>query len=247
MRKKEDKTMNSNTHSLAGLHYVYNGHVSTTKGKGWQGKGASRTLFCYPKIADIPSSLFACKVSQSPKPERQGKLVFKYLSFRFDPNGQFNDLAPSTVTMDTDLDNVKNIVTTQLASIPTAEISLQIRLHGKWKNITTGTGPVALYNDDDETLQHADLMKNGEPPYYIKKDAVITVTLKGMDSAQGNGFISSELSTTAPSAQVLQMRGTSAPIWDGTDGTSAPMPSPVTPNEASAETPNATPAGGSIW
>lgn len=248
--RKREHIMNSTNHKLTALDWTYEGHVTTAKATGFQGKGMNRTLFLYPKIEDVPAELFACKVSQSPKPERSGKLVFKYLGFRFEPNAAFNDLAPAAVTMQTELEEIKNIVIANLANIPTAEVSLSVKLHGKWKNIVTadsGVNGIVLFNDDAPELQNADPMKNGEPSYYIKKDAIINVHLQGQSSQQGNDWIASDLSTTATTDTIMQMKGAVGAIWSPEGNTIPTATAPTTPIAGTSASTSEAPDNGVIW
>ena len=88
---------------LSGFEWDYDGPVRFVTGKGYQGKGISRTMFLSPSnLADIPEELFAVKLSQSVKAERAGKPVFRFFSYRFTPGeGAYQDLAPTGITLDT--------------------------------------------------------------------------------------------------------------------------------------------------
>lgn len=211
--------MNSIGKVLTNFEWECDSTLGFTFGQGYQGKGISRTMFLNPKLEEIPEQLFAVKVSQSKDPAKAGKLVFKYFSFRFDENEKYSDMAPSGVSLDTELSEVKNLVVSKLGNIPQTQISLNIKLKGTFTNIACADGVYAIY--DESKFQNADPNKNGRAPYYIKSDAVIHVKLKGADSPQGNEYIQTTLSTTATSNDIFQKIETGK-IWGEDDGVSAP-------------------------
>lgn len=186
---------------LTGFTYEYDGPISIIRGTGYQGKGISRTMFLSPNLADIPEELFALKSSQSTNPAKAGKLVFKYISFRFNKEAKFENLAPSEISLDTPLDQVKAIVVSKIGNIPDAEVSVSVSLHGTFTNVTCADGTFAIY--DEEKFANPDPTKSGNAPYYIKSDAVIHVKLVGAES-QGNEYLQSTLSTTACADDIFQ-------------------------------------------
>lgn len=220
--------MNSIGNVLGNFEWEYEGPISIVKGTGYQGKGVSRTMFLSPANMDsIPEQLFALKVSQSTSPDKAGKLVFKYLSYRFDENSKFSNLAPSDVTLETELANVKASVISKFSALITngqtsvkPQLSINVNLHGKFTNITCADGVYAIY--DEEKFTNPDPNKVGDAPYYIKKDAVIQVKLKGAVS-QNNEYLQSTLSTVASSNDIFQ-KAQSGKIWGEDDGVSAPAP-----------------------
>lgn len=194
--------MNSIGKVLTNFEWECDSTIGMSFGTGYQGKGISRTLFLSPKLDEIPENLFAVKMSQSQNAAKAGKVVFKWFSFRFQSDAKFENLAPTGITLETPLNEVKNLVVSKLANIPNAEISLSIPLHGRFTNIQCSDGLWALY--DEDKFQNADPNKHGRAPYYVKSDALIHVKLKGAISVQQNEYLQTTLSTTATSKDIFQ-------------------------------------------
>lgn len=213
--------MNSVGKVLAGFEWDYDGPISIIRGTGYQGKGVSRTMFLSPKLEDIPAQLFAVKMSQSTNPAKAGKVVFRYFSFRFNENEKYQNMAPTGITLETSLDEIKAMVVSKLANIPNTQVSVNINLHGRFTNVTCADGTYAIY--DEEKFQSPDPNKSGDAPYYIKQGVNIHVKLKGADSAQGNEYIQSILSTTAVADEIFQ-KVQSGKVWGEDDGTAAAAP-----------------------
>lgn len=226
--------MNSIGNVLKGFEWDYEGTVSIMRGTGYQGKGVSRTMFLSPKLAEIPAELFAIKISQSPNPSKAGKPVFRFFSFRFNEQEKYQNMAPTGITMETPLEDVKNMVVSKLGNIPTVQVSLNINLNGSFCNVTCADGTYAIFDDQAEDLKNPDPGKSGDAPYYIKSDAVLHVHLKGAMSSQGNEYIQSTLSTTATSNDVFQDRERGK-IWKKDDGGFGDQSTPA----AGAGTPSA--------
>lgn len=216
--------MNSIGNVLTNFEWEYEGPISIIRGTGYEGKGVSRTLFLKPNLADIPEELFALKSSQSKNPAKAGKLVFKYFSFRFDENAKYENLAPSEVTLETPLSDVKNLVVSKIGNIPNAQISVNVNLHGSFTNVTCADGTFAIY--DEEKFKSADPSKSGDAPYYIKSDAIIRVKLKGAVS-QGNEYLQSTLSTTASADDIFQ-KVQAGKVWGEDSDSSSAAASPST-------------------
>jgi len=220
--------MNSIGNVLTNFEWDYEGPISIIRGTGYQGKGVSRTMFLTPKLADIPEELFALKVSQSTNPAKAGKLVFKYFSFRFDENAKYENMAPSEVTLETPLSEVKNLVVSKIGNIPNAQISVNVNLHGSFTNVACADGTYAIY--DTEKFKNPDPNKDGDAPYYIKGDAIIHVKLKGAVS-QGNEYLQSTLSTTASADDIFQ-KVQAGKVWGEDDAATSAAPSPSTDTAA---------------
>lgn len=195
--------MTSNENVLQGFVWKYTGTVGFARGTGYQGQGISRTMFLHPDVKDIPENLFALKVSKSTNPQKQGKLVFKYLSYRLAEGQQPMDLAPSGIDMSTPLDQIKSAFETKIANTPGASVSLNIGLRGRFTTIACADDTFKLYDEDEPAFKTEDPNTTGNAPYYIKSDAQINVDLKGAMSKQGNPYIQSTLSTTSTSNEVL--------------------------------------------
>lgn len=223
---------------LLGFEWDYDGPVRFVTTKGYQGQGISRTMFLTPKtLEEIPEELFAVKISQSRNPERAGKPVFRFFSYRLTPGeGKFMDLAPTGITMETPLADIKNLVVSKFTNLGTpVELSLSIGLHGTFTNIQCSDGVYALY--DTSKFSDPDPEKNGRAPYWIKNGVEIHVKLKGADSVQGNDYIQSTLSTTATANEIFQ-KAEVGKVWEGADmdgmGAAAPAApaAPATPDPA---------------
>lgn len=219
--------MNSIGKILAGFEWDYDGPVSIVYGRGYQGKGISRTLFLSPKLEDIPEQLFAVKVSQSQDPAKAGKIVFRYFSFRFNPNEKYQNLAPTGVTMETPLAEIKNLVVSKFMNLSdNVDISISVSLHGKWTSVTCADRTIAVYDETKDEFKDPDPNKNGRAPYYINPDAQIHVKLKGAES-QGNEYLQSQLSTTATADETFVAMANSE-IWEGGKPVSKPSGSAST-------------------
>lgn len=229
--------MNSIGNILANFEWTYEGPISIIRGTGYQGKGVSRTLFLNePKLEDIPEQLFAVKLSQSTNPAKAGKVVFRFFSFRFDPNQKFENMAPTGVGMDTPLSEIKAMIISKLGNIPQAEASINVNLKGRFTNVQCSDGLFAIYDETKPEFQSDDPTKSGDAPYYIKSDAVIQVKLKGAVS-QGNEYLQSTLSTPATAAETFQNRQVGS-VWS---------PDGSTPAAPVMNTPEAPQAGQPVW
>lgn len=217
--------MNSNDNVLKDFEWAYDGTVGFTRGKGYQGVGISRTMFLHPKVEDIPENLFAVKVSQSTNPQKAGKLVFRFLSYRLTEDAKPVDLVPSSIELTTELSAIKNALVSKINSTSGASVSLNIGLKGKFTNIACADGTYKLYDEDDPAFKTDNPETTGNAPYYIKNDAEIHVVLKGAQSKQNNPYIQSTLSTTSNSSEVLAMPQ-KGKIWNP-DGETAPAGDPA--------------------
>lgn len=218
-KEKEKKIMNSMDNVLQNFEWDYDGTVGFARGEGYKGAGISRTMFLHPQVADIPEQLFAVKQSQSTNPQKAGKLVFKYLSYRLTEEQKPIDLVPSGIDMTTPLDQIKAAFVTKINGTPGASVSLNIGLKGKFTNIVCADGNFKLYDEDEPDFKTDDPKTTGNAPYYIKNDAQVHVKLKGAMSKQGNAYIQSQLSSTAASTEIFAMPQRGA-VWSP-DGNAA--------------------------
>lgn len=217
--------MTSNDNVLDKFEWDYDGTVGFARGEGYQGSGISRTIFLHPKVEDIPENLFAVKVSKSTNPQKTGKLVFKYLSYRLDENQKPIDMVPAGIEMSTPLDQIKAAFVSKLTTMPGASISLNIGLKGKFTTIACADGNFKLYDEDEPEFKTDDPKTTGNAPYYIKSDAIVHVKLKGAMSKQANPYIQTTLSSTSTSNEILAKPQKGA-IWDP-DGNNAATAAPA--------------------
>lgn len=205
--------MTSNENVLQNFEWEYDGTVGFARGQGYQGVGISRTMFLHPKVEDVPENLFAIKTSQSTNPQKSGKLVFRFLSYRLTEEQKPMDLVPSGIDMGTPLADIKAAFVAKINNTPGASVSLNIGLKGKFTSIACADGNYKLYDEDEPEFKTDDPSTSGNAPYYVKSDAQVHVKLKGAMSKQGNAYIQSTLSTTSTSGEILAMSQRGA-IWN---------------------------------
>lgn len=216
-------TKTSATKPLKGFEWDYTGTVAIFKREGYQGKGVSRTMFFSPDVSElenIPAELFMVKVSQSQKPELAGKVVFRFLSFKLTEDGQYNSTAPQGVTVTTPLEEIKALVVSKLSAIPEAQVSIAIRLHGKFTTVSTPEGNFNIY--DEERFPSTNWRELGDPPYYLRNDVEVTVSLKGAES-HGNEYLQSRIKTNLSPDEIFQKRA-DGQIWGEDSGSVSPDP-----------------------
>lgn len=217
---------------LEGFECEFDSTIFIKKGVGYQGKGVSRTMFLNPDLNVLPPELFAVKLSQSTNPARAGRVVFRYLSFRFSPDAKFENLAPDGTTLQTPLNELRNLVVGKLSAIPNVQTSININLHGRFTNVTCADGVYAIY--DEEKFPNPDPNKAGDAPYYIKSDTVLHVKLKGAVS-QGNEYFQTVLSTTQVSDEIFQ-KSMPGKVWGEDTGTAQAPVIPPAATDAAAQT-----------
>lgn len=219
--------MNSTENVLNGFEWDYDGTVGFTRGQGYKGSGISRTMFLHPKVEDIPEQLFAVKISQSSNPQKTGKTVFKYLTYRFTPEQDSSDIAPGGIDLSTPLDQIKSMIVSKLTTLPNSSVSLNISLKGKFTSIACADDTYKLYDEEEPSFKTSDPNTTGNAPYYIKKDAEIHVKLKGAMSPQGNPYIQSQLSSTSAGSEIFVTPQRGA-IWSPDGAAAAPAAGPAT-------------------
>lgn len=212
--------MNSTENVLQNFDWDYDGTVGFARGQGYMGAGISRTIFLHPKVEDIPANLFAIKASQSTSPQKAGKLVFKWLSYRLAEDQKPIDLVPTNIDMTTPLDQIKAVFEQKINATPGASVSLNIGLKGKFTSIACADGTYKLYDEDEPDFKTDDPNTTGNAPYYIKNDAMVHVKLKGAMSKQGNPYIQTTLSSTSTADEIFAKPQRGA-IWNP-DGATVP-------------------------
>lgn len=215
--------MNSNDNVLQGFEWECDTTVGFARGEGYQGVGISRTIFLHPALADIPENLFAIKISKSTNPQKQGRPVFKYLSYRLNANDNPSDMVPNGIDMNTPLDQIKAAFVAKMGTMPDASVSLNIGLKGKFTSIACADGTFKLYDEDEPDFKTDDPKTTGNAPYYIKSDAPIHVKLKGAMAKQGNPYIQTTLSTTQTSKEIF-VQPQRGQIWSPDDASAPSAP-----------------------
>lgn len=207
---------------LKGVEYTYEGPISIFKGRGYQG-GVSRTMFLTPTIdqlENMPEELFVVKISQSQNPDRAGKALFRFFTFRTSSDEKYSDLVPKGVTQTTPLAEIKEKVIKTLKQIDGAEVSITVPLHGTFTTVDLADGRFDIYNE--AKFPSDDIKTLGEPPYYIKPDATMAVTLKGAENL-GNEYFQSRISSPLSADDVFQKKA-AGKIWGEEDSTGASEP-----------------------
>lgn len=171
--------------------------------------GKSRRLFItIDDITQVPAELFAVKISQSQKPEKAGRVVFTYLSFKHvGDEHPWQDFAPKDVTTATPVEEIKaklvNFVTTNNLVL---QYQVAVNLNGKFANISTPEGRFTLFDDDQFSAT------DGNPGYYLKRGTVADITLKEAMSKYNKTYFQVSLSTNLAPNDIFQKSGR-AKVW----------------------------------
>lgn len=196
-----------------------NVNVSIMPSKGINGEPKRRLFVPIKNIAELPAELFAVKISQSKNAEFGGKVAFKYLMHRVNAQAKNTSLAPQSVMLHTPLEEIKNVV---VAGGSSFEWTLAINIPGPFANITTPVGTYAIY----DMVRLA--AENGNPGYYIKNDALVTVEFEPAIHKETNKeYYRLKFSTDLTPDQLFQRSGKSQ-IWGAEDSdSSASAPAPI--------------------
>lgn len=217
-----------------------NKKINIFTGTGMNGQGVSRRVFItVDNIQEVPAALFAVKVSQSQKPEKAGKTVFKQLLFKQPGENQpWQDFAPQGVTLATPVEEIKNALVSFVQNNGVQlEYELAINLNGKFGRISTPAGAFTLYDEEEFAAT------NGQPPYYLNRDTVATVTLKEAQSKYGSTYFQVDLSTASQPDEIFTRAGR-AKVW----GEDESVSSASTPTVTEIPTAPATDAAaGGLW
>lgn len=227
---------------------LVNKEISIFTGTGMNGDGLSRRLFVtVTDITEVPEELFAVKISQSQKPEKAGRVVFKHLLFRQPGETQpWQDLAPSGVTLGTPVAEIKqtlvNFITEKNLQL---EFELAINLNGKFANITTPEGRFTLF-DDAEFPE-----SKGNPGYYLKRGTKADITLTPRPSKYGNVYYQVTLETAGTPDEIF-VRGGRAQVWGQDSAATAPtsFTAPTAPTSFEAPAAPTAPTGAdtsNVW
>ena len=119
------------------------------------------------ELSEMPAELFAVKISQSPKPERAGKLVFKYFSFKPSDSTPWSDMASTNFNIATPVEEIKQAVVNALGT-SNAKVQFTVNMPGQFANIETSDGHYSIYDFNESA--------DGNLGYYFKGGTVVTVT-----------------------------------------------------------------------
>lgn len=214
--------------------------ISTTPAaESINNKTSRRVHISIADINEIPEELFAVKISQSKKPEKAGKVVFKYLTYRQAGTEEIRqDFAPNGVTTATPVADIKALFVNFLAQQGLKlEFSVTINLLGNFSNIETPEGRLTIFDNNEFPATE------GNPGYYLKAGTIATVSLKEMKSNYGGSFFSVRLKTEQAPAEIF-VRGGRAKVYDFGESSAPSFTEPVAPVAPVA--PEA-PATGSLW
>lgn len=196
--KQKELTQMSNTLTVKPKSIFIRSNVSDGKGAYAKPEGTiqHRLYITTETLEEIPEELFAVKLSQSAKPERKGKLVFKYFSWEEEGKG-WNDLvgdgSPALIAQP--VATIKQLVVEALKNATGLRWSLQFNSPSPFLNVETPNGKFIVYDNKKypNTLglpSDAD----GNRLYYLKSDADIEL---GLESAVSNGNDYYRLSLTS--------------------------------------------------
>lgn len=209
---------------LKGLEWTYKGPISILSNKGYDGVGKSRTMILKPELKDldkIPEELFMVKISQSQNPDKAGKPLFRFFTFKTTKEEtKFSESVPKGVDQTTPLAEIKEKVVGALQALEDAEVSLLIPVHGTFTIASLADGDFDVYNEDKFPSEN--LMDKGEPPYYIKPDAEMSVKITGSES-RGNEYLRTRISSTLPADEVFQKKALGK-VWGEDESTGASQP-----------------------
>lgn len=190
--------------------------VSTTSAEHntYNHKTQRRLHIPMPELSAIPEELFAVKVSQSKNPNKAGKTVFKYLTFKQPGDDQpTQDFAPQGVNIGTPVAEIKQAFMNLMATNPAIqlEFTLHVNLPGKFANIETSEGRFTIF--DMEAFPETE----GAPGYYIKRGTHADVTLTPAVS-QGNQYYQVALKTSQGPDEIFE-KSERARVWGQDDDT----------------------------
>lgn len=180
----------------------------------------SVTIDSLEELKNVPALAFGVKVSQSRKPEKAGKVVFKNFYYRLSPTESYQSFVPVGVTVATPLEQIKTNTIEQLTQViqsrqinmENVSLGFSFKMHGDWADIETPDGNYALFDLD----RYPD--NDGNPDYYLKHDVPITIVIHEGES-HGNSFLYLDLKTKQMASEIFAMRGRNAlRYFDGGQG-----------------------------
>lgn len=166
------------------------------------------TLFCtVDSVEDIPDILFDVKISQSRKPELAGKTLFRHIVYKADEDSAWLSFAPAGVTVSTPREEIKQEMVKLFEKRKPFQVSLSLRMYGKWGDIETPDGPYALYDEE----RYPDGM-----PYYLVPGTKCDVTVTEA-SNHGNSYFQTKIKTDSMPDDIFKLRGKGALKYFGDD------------------------------
>ena len=185
---------------------LYISHKTAEAGNNYKPAGSfiHRMQFKMDNLATTPAELFALKISQSTNPNKAGRVIFKWFSYKVGANA-WSDLAPDGVTLGSDLTQLRDLIASRLAATPDVDHSFNMNLPGAFGNIDTASGRYHIFDNNEYPNT------SGYPGYYLRPDADVTITLKPA-LKNGNQYYQVNFSTHLGPDQVF-VRNQRAQSW----------------------------------
>lgn len=215
---------------------LYISHKTAEAGNNYKPAGSfiHRMQFKMDNLATTPAELFALKISQSTNPNKAGRVVFKWFSYKVGANA-WSDLAPDGVTLGSDLTQLRDLIASRLAATPDVDHSFNMNLPGAFGNIDTASGRYHIFDNNEYPNT------SGYPGYYLRPDADVTITLKPA-LKNGNQYYQVNFSTHLGPDQVF-VRNQRAQSW-GEDQDSGLASTYAAPQQAAYTAPQQAPTFG---
>ena len=199
------------------------------------GTPSRRLVVSVPRdmLATLPEELFAVKISQSRKPDRAGRLMFSYLSYKL--NGAWSTFAPEKFTVASPLSDIKNTIVASFATMD-VEVQFSFNMPGKFANIDTPQGRYTIFDFNQ--------FPEGSPGYYLKGDTKATVTFTPA-THNGNAYLRIALSTEFDPSEIF-VKGGRGKIF-GAEEEEANTGAVFTPQDDVDDVADLPESGGVIW
>lgn len=160
------------------------------------------------ELVNIPEELFAIKTSQSKKPERAGKLVFKYFSYKASETATWSDLASTQFNIATPLAEIKKLVVSMFGQNLEAKVQFTVNMPGKFANIDTADGRYSIFDFNTNP--------DGNLGYYLKGGTVVTVTFTPAEH-QGNEYLRIKLDAGTQTPEDIFVKGGHGKVYGQDD------------------------------
>lgn len=161
-------------------------------------------------VKELPAELFAVKKSQSEKPERRGKILFKYLTINYAGQKEdWTDYAPKALSEDMPVETIKEKMVNFFEykaengelRFPDIKVSFEIEIKGNFLKVLASDGLYAIFDRENPKWTAND----GMPNYYIITGTVLDVELT-LAVKQGNPYFQIKLSTDKASTDIFRLK-----------------------------------------